>query len=195
MKYPILEEAANLSLPSSGLPTPSAVVESLLTAEKKARKEKIGYSLEDLIGNWQLRLITGTEKTRQKAGIVLGAGRYIPRFIQINLQYYRSNPQVTQEVRVKNSVKFGFLTLCLTGPVKFLAPKNILVFDFTTITIKFSGIELYDGYIRGGKAKEAEFVREKLSKQAFFVYFLIQNNLIAARGRGGGLALWSKKFK
>jgi hypothetical protein len=192
MKYPILEEAANLSLPPSRLPTPSAVVENLLTAEKQARKKKFGYSLEDLIGNWQLRLITGTEKTRQKAGIVLGAGKYIPQFIQINLQYYRSNPQATTELRVKNLVKFGFLTLSLTGPVKFLAPKNILVFDFTTITVNFLGIKLYDGYIRGGKEKEARFVTEKLSKQAFFVYFLIQNNLIAARGRGGGLALWSK---
>ncbi|MGF1541450.1 MAG: hypothetical protein ACFCU5_13535 [Pleurocapsa sp.] len=192
MKYPILEQAVNSSLSASLVPTPSAVVETLLTAEKQARKDKINYSLENLIGSWQLRFITGTKKTRQKAGKVLGAGKYIPRFIQINLEYYRPDSQFTEEVRVQNSVKFGLFTLSLTGPVKFLAPKNILVFDFTTITIRFLGIKLYDGYIRGGKEKEDTFATEKLSQQAFFVYFLIQNKFIAARGRGGGLALWSK---
>lgn len=192
MKYPILDEAVNLSLTRSLLPDPSAVVETLLKAERQARKEKVNYSLEDLIGNWRLCFITGTKKTRQKAGIVLGAGSYIPQFIQISLKYYHPNSESTEEVRVQNSVKFGFLTLSLTGPIKFLAPKNILVFDFTTMTIWFLGVKLYDGYIRGGKEKEAKFATEKLSKQAFFVYFLIQNNLIAARGRGGGLALWSK---
>ncbi len=193
MKHPILDRTTDLSLTKSSLPSPSELVDALLAVEKMARKEKTSYSLEDLIGIWRLRFITGTKKTRQKAGIVLGAGRYIPQFIQISIQYYRHNS--TSAVRLENSVKLGFLTLSLTGPVKFLAPKNILVFDFTTITVRVLGVKLYDGYIRGGKEKEAEFEAEKIANQAFFVYFLIQNNLIAARGKGGGLALWIKDAK
>ena len=190
MKYSILDHTTDLSLPNSLIPTPSEVVDTLLTAEKIARKEKTSYCLEDLIGIWKLRFITGTKKTRKKAGIVLGAGRYIPQFIRIQIQYYRHD--LTSEVRIKNVVKCGFLTLSLTGPVKFLAPKNILIFDFTTMNIVILGVKIYDGYIRDGKVKEAEFKLEKITNQAFFVYFLIQNNLIAARGKGGGLALWIK---
>ncbi|MEO1378598.1 MAG: hypothetical protein AAFW70_30920, partial [Cyanobacteria bacterium J06635_10] len=34
--------------------------------------------------------------------------------------------------------------------------------------------------------------KQTLKQQAFFSYFLIEDNYIAARGRGGGLALWVK---
>ena len=84
------------------------------------------------------------------------------------------------------------MQLSLTGPVKFVAPKNILAFDFTRMKIKLLGLTLYNGYIRDGEAKEANFYDERISKQAFFAYFYITDSAIAARGRGGGLALWSK---
>ena len=193
MKHQILDRIRDPSFSKSLLPTSSELVEELLTIEKIARKEKTNYCLEDLIGIWKLCFITGTKKTKQKVGIVLGTGRYIPQVIQIKIQYYRHNPK--SKVRIKNFVKFGFLTLSLTGPVKFLEAKNILVFDFTTITLKALGLTIYDGYIRGGKEKEAKFEAEKIANQAFFVYFLIKNNLIAARGKGGGLALWIKDNK
>jgi len=55
------------------------------------------------------------------------------------------------------------------------------------------GLKIYDGYIRNGLEKEAKFHETKIKNQAFFSYFLIEDNLIAARGRGGGLALWSRE--
>jgi hypothetical protein len=51
---------------------------------------------------------------------------------------------------------------------------------------------LYDGYIRKGQEREARFYEQGVKEQAFFTYFLVQNNAIAARGRGGGLALWTR---
>ena len=67
-----------------------------------------------------------------------------------------------------------------------------MAFDFTKITVKLFGIKLYSGYIRGGKESENKFLTENVAKQAFFTYFLIQEKFIAARGRGGGLAIWKK---
>jgi len=52
---------------------------------------------------------------------------------------------------------------------------------------------VYKGYIRGGEAKEKTFYDESVGKQAFFTYFIVENEIIAARGRGGGLALWSRQ--
>lgn len=188
----ILEQAAK----SNSKPSSNAVVEALIAAEKNAKKTKTRYSFEQLTGNWQLCFITGTKKTRKKAGIVLGAGRYIPQWIaQIQIAYSAApgaeaekNSNVGQ---VENSVKVGTMELTLSGPTKFL-PNNILAFDFTRIAVKLLGKTVYKGYIRGGEAREAEFLSLSVAKQAFFAYFLVENGIIAARGRGGGLALWAR---
>ena len=189
----LLKQAADITAENSALPNPASVVKALVQAEKEAKKAKKKSSLEELIGCWHLRFITGTKKTRKKAGIILGAGKYIPKFIGIEIMYNRNNQQNDCSGEVKNSVKLAFLTLSLTGPVKFIPTKNILAFDFTKIAIAVFGFQLYDGYLQGGKAKEAEFEQTPISKQAFFSYFLVESKIIAARGRGGGLALWSRK--
>ena len=192
MNNNILQQATNYFTDRTNLPSASEVVNSLLEAEKITKKEKISYRWDDLIGTWRLCFVTGTKKTRKKAGIVLGAGRYLPRVVKISLNYLQKEESLTNQGNVENSVEIGGLQLSLTGPVKFLAPKNILAFDFTRMKVKLFGLTLYDGYIRGGKNKEESFYTDKISQQAFFSYFYITNSAIAARGRGGGLALWSK---
>ncbi|MEG3898338.1 MULTISPECIES: hypothetical protein [unclassified Microcoleus] len=189
----VLEQAAK----SNTKPSPAAVVAALLEAEKNAKQNKIRYSFEQLTGNWRLCFITGTKKTRQKAGIVLGAGRYIPQWIAKIQIAYAAEPVAEGEEnseigRVENSVQVGAIELTLSGPTKFLVNKNILAFDFTRITVKLLGANVYKGYIRGGEAREAEFFSLSVGKQAFFAYFLVEDGIIAARGRGGGLALWGR---
>ncbi len=188
----VLHRAANVTNESSDLPTPSLVVKSLLEAEKVKKGEK-NYSLADLTGEWNLRFVTGTKKTRTKAGIVLGAGKYIPQLVKIKIEY-QGDRETLNTGRVRNSVSLAFFNLSLTGPMKFIK-NNILAFDFTTMTFSIFGWKLYDGYIRNGATKEAEFYHQKISQQAFFHYFLIEQNIIAARGKGGGLAIWSRENK
>lgn len=188
----ILQRAANYFDNKTNSPSASEVVTALLEAEKIAKKEKITYSWSNLIGSWRLCFVTGTKKTRKKAGVVLGAGRYLPRLVKISLNYSSPEESLENQGKVENCVEIGSLKLSLTGPVKFMAPKNILAFDFTRIKVKLLGLTLYEGYIRDGEAKEASFYSDRISKQAFFVYFYITDSAIAARGRGGGLALWSR---
>jgi hypothetical protein len=190
MTNPILQQIVDRLSPQ---PSPEDVVKTLLEAEKTAKKQKDRHSLSQLCGTWQLHFVTGTKKTRQQAGIVLGAGRYLPKFIKIQLRYTNQNMEsLSEQGNVENSVEFAGLKLILTGPIKFLAAKNILAFDFTKMTVQIGGLTLYRGYIRGGKRKEEEFEQESIAKQAFFSYFLLNEEIIAARGRGGGLALWCK---
>ena len=188
----ILEQAAK----SNSKPSSSAVVAALLAAEKNAKKTKTRYSFEQLTGKWQLCFITGTKKTQKKAGIVLGAGRYIPEWIaKIQIAYSSESVAEGQEKsemgRVENSVQVGAIKLTLSGPTKFL-PNNILAFDFTRIAVKLLGKIVYQGFIRGGEGREAEFFSLSVGKQAFFAYFLVEDGIVAARGRGGGLALWGR---
>ena len=189
----ILEQAAK----SNHKPSSAAVVTALLEAEKNAKKTKNRYSLEQLSGKWRLCFITGTKKSRQKAGVMLGAGRYIPEWVAKIQIAYSAQPvsegeKPSETGRVENSVFVGAIELTLSGPTKFLVNQNILAFDFTRIRVKLLGKTVYQGLIRGGEVREAEFFSLSVGKQAFFAYFLVEDGIIAARGRGGGLALWER---
>ncbi|MBE9040518.1 hypothetical protein IQ235_06920 [Oscillatoriales cyanobacterium LEGE 11467] len=186
---------------STRKPSPDELVSLLLELEKTAKSRKETYTLEQLSGDWRLCFITGTKKTRQRAGVALGAGRYLPKWVKIQLSYTPTTPEDDRTSDpssassfemgwVQNQVKLGSLQFSLTGPTKFLKKNNILAFDFTRMTIQLFGARIYDGYIRGGSDREGDFDRQSVGKQAFFNYFWIGERAIAARGRGGGLALW-----
>ncbi|MEM6399334.1 MAG: hypothetical protein AAF757_03760, partial [Cyanobacteria bacterium P01_D01_bin.116] len=172
-------------------PVSEAVVKSLIEAEITAKQAKVSYSYSQLLGNWRLGFITGTKKTRKRAGVVLGAGKFLPKLIKIQLSYSQLE-DIPEKGNVENSVELGLLKIVLTGPVQFWSKKNILAFDFTKMRLSLSGLNLYQGYIRGGEEREKNFDKQTLKQQAFFTYFLIKDSYIAARGRGGGLALWVK---
>ena len=190
--HPTLEQAVQfLSRSSSTVPTQSAVVEALLEAEKITKQTKESYKYLQLLGSWRLGFITRTKKVKGKAGVIVGAGKFLPFWVKVQISYSQSEAEQEQG-RVENSVELGPFKIILTGPVLFFSNRNILAFDFTRMQIYFSGVRLYEGYIRGGKDSETNFYQQSLKQQAFFTYFLVQDNYIAARGRGGGLALWTK---
>jgi hypothetical protein len=189
---PALDQAIEfLTTPSATPPAPEDVVEALLMAEKTAKQTKVRHAYPQLLGTWRLGFITGTKRSRQRAGVILGAGRFLPKWVKIQLSY--SQLESGQERgTVQNSVELGPLVLILTGSTQFWQKTNILAFDFTRMKVSLSGLKLYEGYIRGGRDREARFYEQSLKEQAFFTYFLVENRCIAARGRGGGLALWTR---
>lgn len=166
------------------------LVLALVAAEKSSRQTKPSYTPQQLQGTWRLCFITGTKQAQNQAGVILRSGRYLPRWANIELTYNLATS--SKPGTIENSIKLGAMNLTLTGPAKFLSPKNILAFDFTQLSIALGNVNIYQGKIRGGQNSEKKFYEEKLKKQAFFTYFLIEDNLIAARGRGGGLALWGR---
>ena len=189
----LLKQAISIDRDRFDLPEPSQVVTALLQLEKDAKKKHVDPSFTDLIGCWNLRFITGTKKTRKRAGVILGAGKYIPRFVSIKITYEEDDRATNNTGRVKNSVELAFIELSLTGPA-MLAHKSIMAFDFTAIKILAFGFKLYDGYIRNGKTREVNFYHQTIKEQAFFNYFQVSENFIAARGKGGGLALWGREY-
>ena len=188
----IVEQAAIDKNSKTKLPSSSQVVNALLKLEKTPENEQDSYCLSNLAGSWNLRFITGTKKTRQKAGIILGTGKYIPKLIKIQITY-KTESSTANIGQVINFVKLAFCELSLTGPIRFLPQTRILAFDFTYLKISVWGLTLYQGYIQNGVEREKLFAEKELKYQAFFKYFLIKDNFIAARGKGGGLALWTRE--
>ncbi|WP_017327916.1 hypothetical protein [Synechococcus sp. PCC 7336] len=172
-------------------PEPAAVVAALLEAEKYSRSAATDRRYPDLVGTWRLGFITGTQKARQQTGVVLGAGRFLPRFVEVSLSY-RMSQENGDRGTVRNAVRIGPLEFALTGPTQFFPKQSLLAFDFIYMTVSMAEVNLYEGYIRGGAEREAQFYDVPLKERAFFSYFLLEERCVAARGRGGGLALWTR---
>jgi hypothetical protein len=172
-------------------PAASVVVSALLQAEKAAKQKRLFYPFESMLGQWRLCFATGTKKVRHRGGIMLGKGFYLPKFAAAHICF--SAAQDADKGEIGNTVQFGSLLVKLTGPAKYLGKKNLLAFEFTQMQINIFSRSIYNGQIRGGKAKAEDFYNRPLAIVPFFAFFLVTQDFIAARGRGGGLALWIRE--
>ncbi|QLE57088.1 hypothetical protein [Nostoc sp. TCL26-01] len=175
---------------NSSRPTPEVLVNALLQAEKVAKQQQLTNNFESLIGKWRLCFATGTKKAKARGGIILGKGWYIPQFIAIHLAFSYASEQDLTRGEISNQVQWSTVTLKLTGPAKHLGKKNLLAFDFTQMLINVFGRTIYRQQIRSGKMQTEDFYTQPITKLPFFAFFIVTEDLIAARGRGGGLALW-----
>lgn len=179
-------------------PDGDTLVSALLELEKTSTQRPDDARFENLLGTWRLGWITGTKRSQQRAGVVLGSGRYLPGFFQVFITYEATGAASdrVQYGRVENCVRVGGLTMKVTGPVGWQKtregqrPKTLLAFDFTRLEASLLGVTVFNNFVRDGAAREATFQDKSIAQQAFFNYFYIGKEAIAARGRGGGLALW-----
>lgn len=167
-------------------PEARSVVEALLCLEKATKQHRIDYPLESLLGTWQLWFVTGTRK-QKRGGIALGQGFYLPQFAPAQISFQRSPDG---PIEIGNQVQLGALRLRLTGPARYLGKKNLLAFDFTQWQLLGGSRVLLSGAMRGGDTQRANFDEMAIAKLPFFAFFHVTDQLIAARGRGGGLAIW-----
>ncbi len=187
-------------------PSADALVPALLALETQAKGDRRSFSLTALSGQWRLWFTTGVRR-RSRGGIALGKGFYVPRLAvaRIGFQPTQSGnlgdpavditPPLTESQfgTITNQAQVGRLRLELSGPCRYQSKKNLLVFDFTHITLSLFGRTLYQGNIRGGDAKAKAFPQQPIGTLPFFAFFSITDDYIAARGRGGGLALWIRE--
>ena len=202
-----VEAAVSYLQTGKAKPKPANVVSALLTIEKQHRKEKKSFQYEDLLGYWRLGFVSGTKKVRSRPNALPvkkpGSGRFLPNWVTVEIAYSKrifseakasTNTSSEPNVRlnsVKNSVTLGPVQLCLTGPTRFRPKPNALAFDFTNIAVSLGDWTPYSGAVRGGDDL-AKFKAQSLKDQAFFTFFIVEEQYIAARGKGGGLALWTR---
>ncbi|NJN60710.1 MAG: hypothetical protein HC795_03475 [Coleofasciculaceae cyanobacterium RL_1_1] len=171
-------------------PTPPEVVAAMQAIERSHPGKPV--ALEDLEGTWRLTFVTGTKKARKRAGKVIGAGRYLAAIPKITLAYCAdSGSDLGASLgRAVNTVAIGGLKLTVTGPIEAIAGKRILAFDFTCWSVAIGSWVVYRGEIGGGAASDASFADRPLKERPFFNYVWVSDRAIAARGKGGGLAMW-----
>ncbi len=199
----IIEKAVRYAQIGGEAPAPGDVVAALVAAEKQSKRLKQQstqrYDYEQLLGVWRLGFVSGTKKVRPRAGAKavkkLGNGRFTPRWAKFEITY-RAHEEAREQGSdvgiIENAVTLGPLSLRLKGPNRFWAKTNSLGFDFTGLQAQVGALNLYKGAIRGGAKQDALFQAQTLKDYAFFTFFIVNPNYIAARGKGGGLALWVK---
>lgn len=193
------QTVASMLNPQVAAPDAGEVVEELLDWEKLAKKQKVPYRFEQLEGAWRLCWITGEKQRGRSLNLTqMKLAQTLLRVIPIQL-VYRPLPDFEELERekfeageVENRIQIGLFTLVVFGPAKHLKSNSIIAFDFTTMQVKFFNKILFSTLIRNGENRNARFYGAPIRELAFFNYFLVQDHLIAARGRGGGLALWGR---
>jgi hypothetical protein len=154
---------------------------ALLSTEKALKKTPVLIPLAAIAGTWQLRFASGAKKT--KRGLKLGKGYYWPSWVYAAIRFEETG-------KIRNQLRLGALEIRFTGPCRAHDRQNILVFDFTQLQVLLGDRVLFSRSI--GKYPEADFATRPIAKLPFFVFLWASPAAIAARGRGGGLAIWVK---
>ena len=169
-------------------PPAAQVVEALLHAEKATKYHRTTYPLAQLVGTWRL-VFVAPRSAHQKAGVSQGRGWYVPTAIPAQIAFTADETDATTGA-IANQIRLGGIQFRLTGPLKYPGKKNLLGFDFTQAEFSILGKSLYRGNFTSGKRNGVPFAQQAIGKLPFFAFFVVTDDLIAARGRGGGLAIW-----
>jgi len=192
----VLTQAADAA--QSQRPATKSVVAALLQAEKAAKQHRLSYPFSSLQGTWKLCFTTGTRKAR-RGGIALGRGFYMPKISPAQIGFAAADMSASEGIgegqskpgEITNQIQVAGLKLRLTGLCRYMDKKNLLAFDFNQMQITAFDRPFYRGSM--GNQKDPTFFERPIAKLPFFSFFLVTEDYIAARGRGGGLALWSRE--
>ena len=153
-------------------------LEELLELEKIARKYGSGIEFDSLIGLWKFNCVwkKGSDKEDSISSTLLKV-----LSASLELRNYEAD---NEKFSIKNTIRIGIITLRFNG-LAYLDRKQPLLPFF------FDNIELIIGSIIIIK-RSLPIPEEK--KRPFFALISLDKNgkWLAARGKGGGLALWEK---
>jgi hypothetical protein len=193
----ILAEAAAAFWGGAPRPAASDVVKALLAAESTTRHQHTEYPFPSLLGQWRLCFTTGSPKADRGGGNLLSRGWYVPRAVKAQISFAPCPPSdeavqaKANRGEINNQAQLGTVQFKFNGPCQYLGKKNLLAFDFTRMEITLFGRNVYGGNIRSGRTNSVDFDDGRaIAKLPFFAFFLVTEDFIAARGRGGGLAIW-----
>jgi len=147
-------------------PDGKTLTAALLELERATKRTKQAMPVESLLGTWRLCFSAG-KKAKFQSGEPVGSGFYVP-----------------------NELNMGPLSIRFTGPARYPGKKNLLVFDFTQLQVRCFGLTVYRGEVGSQKRGDQSFADTAIAKLPFFAFFAATDDYIAARGRGGGLAIW-----
>ncbi|CAL1126717.1 unnamed protein product [Cladocopium goreaui] len=169
--------AALRSLAASALTretAPEEVFEAIRVLEKaKNRSGDSGFS-KYLTGEWRLIYTTGTKKTEDEVGRI----NYVPITA---VQRFDMEKKF-----IRNGVYLGPISLEFEGSFRWIEDQRRLEFDFEELKVAGFSLDLPD-WLRSMAGMKSS---TPYKKQPAFNFVAVDDQIAAARGAGGGVALW-----
>ncbi len=153
---------------------------AILNAREKAvRLTGTGLKSNDLLGCWHLETVwsKGEEKDNPFSSWML-------RSLNARLEIEAALEDNSRDLRLFNAVNLGPLELKFQGPGLLKGKRPLLIFHFNSLTLRMGGIVLLKKALPTPDDKRTPF---------FALIERHPDGWMAARGRGGGLALWRLK--
>jgi len=157
--------------------------EALLELERRCRYLATGLDAEQLIGPWQL-VQTWAKGQNEPAA----ASSWLLRTLAAQLRI-DAGPS-PGELRLINRVSLGALSLQFSGQGQLKGRRPLLMFWFERVQLQLGSIKLLDRAIAKPETAKLPFFALIARGQAADGEGLAARQWLAARGRGGGLALW-----
>lgn len=182
----ILKRAADAAQANTQRSRPSAatVGHALVQLEKEQKRNKAKTDIKQLAGQWQL---TVTGKVGQKAKFY-EKPTYFP--VRAHQTFVPDESSDATTGVFDNGIFFAGCSLRFRGPYRWVERANRLEFTFSTVSLKFGPLK---PLVFNGTDKEGSTLGDRTAKTLpFFTFYLARKGIAAARGRGGGLALYRR---
>jgi len=160
----------------SGLSLPTG--EELLQLERSSRRLGSGIDASSLCGSWWLDQLWGRRQARslqQPAALM----RALAACLEISIE--------SERLMLCNSISLGAIRICFFGHGQLEGKRPLLKFSFDSLQLRWGKRLLL----------ERSLPQPTAQKMPFFALISLERqpeeSWLAARGRGGGLALWRLK--
>jgi len=178
IRHATAQEEALETLAASALEQESREPEEVFAAIRlleKAKDEagKSGFA-EKLTGDWRLIYTTGTSQTEKQVGRI----NYVPI---VAVQRFDMEKEF-----IRNGVYLGPLSLEFEGTLRWIEEQRRLEFDFEVLKVCGLALDLPD-WVRSALGMKSS---QPYKRQPAFNFVAADGTVIAARGAGGGVALW-----
>lgn len=146
--------------------------ETLLALEQRVRQGGTGLKADDLVGIWQLDQVwpKGSPRPSSFSGLLL-------RGLGARLEIAAEG----EGLQLRNAVNLGLLELRFQGPGRLVGSRPLLEFAFERLELDLAGRCLLQRTLPTPSPRRLPF---------FALIARSPDDWLAARGRGGGLALW-----
>ena len=162
-----------LDYPALQIAIPSA--EELLLLEQKARANGSGLNPNDLLGSWYLERVW-SKGSKSPSTFAAGLLKNLSACLRLTID--------TNQFQIINSISIGSLQLSFVGKAFLNGVRPILIFTFQYVSVSLGSLVIFKRNLPQPPSRKMPF---------FALIARNSNGWLAARGRGGGLALWILK--
>jgi len=171
-----------------------------ISAMEKAKKGDRRVNGEELNGKWRLVYTSGTKKVAANLNRAGFGGSYFP------LPAVQSFDVAAG--RIRNGIYLGPVKFFFDGPFVWREKLSMLEFTFTRVSLglgplgpwsfdiddgKWDAVKAAEQSASEGQGKVEKGKASKPGANPFFKFVYTDDKCIAARGRGGGLAMWARE--